>query len=66
VGAINSAAQLQKIEELVAAGEQEGAEIYQPPCHLPEQGYWFAPTVFTGVAQSHRIAQEEIFSLEVV
>ena len=47
VGAINSAAQLQKIEELVAVGEQEGAEIYQPPCVLPEQGYWFAPTVFT-------------------
>jgi aldehyde dehydrogenase (NAD+) len=61
VGAINSAAQLQRIEELVAAGEQEGAEIYQPPCRLPEQGYWFAPTVFTNVAQSHRIAQEEIF-----
>jgi aldehyde dehydrogenase (NAD+) len=61
VGAINSAAQLQKIEELVAAGEQEGAEIYQPPCRLPEHGYWFAPTVFTNVAQSHRIAQEEIF-----
>jgi aldehyde dehydrogenase (NAD+) len=61
VGAINSAAQLQKIEELVAAGEQEGAELYQPPCRLPEQGYWFAPTVFTNVAQSHRIAQEEIF-----
>jgi aldehyde dehydrogenase (NAD+) len=61
VGAINSAAQLQRIEELVAAGEQEGAEIYQPPCRLPECGYWFAPTVFTNVAQSHRIAQEEIF-----
>jgi aldehyde dehydrogenase (NAD+) len=61
VGAINSAAQLQRIEELVAAGEQEGAEIYQPPCRLPERGYWFAPTVFTNVAQSHRIAQEEIF-----
>jgi aldehyde dehydrogenase (NAD+) len=61
VGAINSAAQLQKIEELVAAGEQEGAEVYQPPCVLPERGYWFAPTVFTNVAQSHRIAQEEIF-----
>ena len=61
VGAINSAAQLQRIEELVAAGEEEGAEIYQPPCKLPEQGYWFAPTVFTNVAQSHRIAQEEIF-----
>jgi aldehyde dehydrogenase (NAD+) len=61
VGAINSAAQLQKIEELVAAGEQEGADIYQPPCRLPERGYWFVPTVFTNVAQSHRIAQEEIF-----
>ena len=61
VGAINSAAQLQRIEQLVAAGEQEGAEIYQPPCRLPERGYWFAPTVFTNVAQSHRIAQEEIF-----
>jgi aldehyde dehydrogenase (NAD+) len=61
VGAINSAAQLQRIEELVAAGEQEGAEIYQPPCRLPERGYWFAPTVFTGVSQSYRVAQEEIF-----
>ena len=50
-----------KIEELVAAGEEEGAEIYQPPCRLPEKGYWFAPTVFTNVAQSYRIAQEEIF-----
>ncbi|MHB8469279.1 MAG: aldehyde dehydrogenase family protein [Gaiellaceae bacterium] len=61
VGAINSAMQLARIEELVAAGVEEGAEIYQPPCHLPEKGYWFAPTVFTNVAQSYRIAQEEIF-----
>ena len=61
VGAINSRQQLEKIRELVAAGEEEGAEIYQPPCHLPEKGYWFAPTVFTDVAQSYRIAQEEIF-----
>ena len=61
VGAINSRAQLEKIEELVAAGSAEGAEIYQPPCRLPEKGYWFAPTVFTNVAQSYRIAQEEIF-----
>jgi len=61
VGAINSAMQLEKIEELVAAGKEEGAEIYQPPCRLPEKGYWFAPTVFTNVAQSYRIAQEEIF-----
>jgi aldehyde dehydrogenase (NAD+) len=61
VGAINSRQQLEKIEELVRAGEEEGAEIYQPPCRLPERGYWFVPTVFTNVAQSYRIAQEEIF-----
>jgi aldehyde dehydrogenase (NAD+) len=61
VGAINSKAQLDRIKDLVAAGQQEGAEIYQPPCDLPERGYWFAPTVFTNVAQSYRIAQEEIF-----
>ena len=61
VGAINSKQQLDKIRELVEAGKEEGAEIYQPPCRLPEKGYWFAPTVFTDVAQSYRIAQEEIF-----
>jgi len=61
VGAINSRQQLEKIQELVASGEEEGAEIYQPPCRLPEKGYWFVPTVFTNVAQSYRIAQEEIF-----
>jgi len=61
VGAINSRMQLEKIQELVEAGKAEGAEIYQPPCRLPEKGYWFVPTVFTNVAQSHRIAQEEIF-----
>jgi aldehyde dehydrogenase (NAD+) len=61
VGAINSRQQLDKIAELVASGEEEGAEIYQPPCRLPEKGYWFVPTVFTNVAQSYRIAQEEIF-----
>jgi aldehyde dehydrogenase (NAD+) len=61
VGAINSKQQLEKIDSLVQAGLAEGAEIYQPPCKLPERGYWFAPTVFTNVAQSYRIAQEEIF-----
>jgi len=61
VGAINSRQQLEKIQELVESGREEGAEIYQPPCRLPEKGYWFAPTVFTEVAQSYRIAQEEIF-----
>jgi acyl-CoA reductase-like NAD-dependent aldehyde dehydrogenase len=61
VGAINSQEQLERIRELVETGEEEGAEIYQPPCRLPEKGWWFPPTVFTNVAQSYRIAQEEIF-----
>jgi aldehyde dehydrogenase (NAD+) len=61
VGAINSQQQLEKIEQLVEAGKEEGAEIYQPPCRLPEKGWFFPPTVFTNVAQSYRIAQEEIF-----
>jgi aldehyde dehydrogenase (NAD+) len=61
VGAINSRQQLDKITELVESGKEEGAEIFQPQCRLPERGYWFVPTVFTNVAQSYRIAQEEIF-----
>jgi aldehyde dehydrogenase (NAD+) len=61
IGAINSRQQLTKIEELVAVGVEEGAEIYQPECVLPERGFWFRPTLFTGVSQSHRIAREEIF-----
>ena len=61
IGAINSRAQLTRIEELVASGVAEGAEIYQPECVLPERGFWFRPTLFTGVSQSHRIAREEIF-----
>lgn len=61
VGAINSKAQLDRIHELVAAGEAEGAEMWQPACRLPSTGYFFRPTVFTAVQQSHRIAREEIF-----
>jgi aldehyde dehydrogenase (NAD+) len=61
VGAINSKDQLEKITELVASGVAEGAELYQPACDLPERGYFFRPTLFTNVAQSHRIAREEIF-----
>jgi aldehyde dehydrogenase (NAD+) len=61
VGAINSKQQLERITELVAAGEAEGAELYQPACDLPERGWFFRPTLFTNVAQSHRIAKEEIF-----
>jgi aldehyde dehydrogenase (NAD+) len=61
IGAINSRQQLDKITGLVAAGEAEGAQRWSPPCQLPSKGYWFAPTVFTAVSQSHRIAREEIF-----
>jgi aldehyde dehydrogenase (NAD+) len=61
IGAINSAAQLAKIRELSEIGSAEGAERWSPPCQLPDRGYWFAPTIFTGVSQAHRIAREEIF-----
>jgi aldehyde dehydrogenase (NAD+) len=61
VGAINSAAQLARIRELSDAGEAEGATRWSPACELPDRGYWFVPTVFTGVSQASRIAQEEIF-----
>ncbi|MGH8018377.1 MAG: aldehyde dehydrogenase family protein, partial [Opitutaceae bacterium] len=61
IGAINSKAQLDKIRELVKSGVNEGAEIYQPPCRLPATGWFFKPTLFTSVSQSHRIAREEIF-----
>jgi aldehyde dehydrogenase (NAD+) len=61
VGAINSRAQLDKITDLVAAGDDEGAQRWAAPCPLPERGFWFPPTVFTEVSQAHRIAKEEIF-----
>jgi acyl-CoA reductase-like NAD-dependent aldehyde dehydrogenase len=61
IGAINSAEQLARIRELSEIGEAEGAERWSPPCELPDRGFWFPPTLFTGVSQSHRIAREEIF-----
>ena len=61
IGAINSRAQLEKIRGLVESGIEEGAELYQPECVLPERGFWFPPTLFTNVSQSYRIAREEIF-----
>ncbi|GAA4804332.1 aldehyde dehydrogenase family protein [Nocardioides caeni] len=61
IGAINSAEQLAKIRELSAIGEAEGAERWAPACDLPSSGFWFPPTVFTGVTQAHRIAREEVF-----
>ncbi len=61
VGAINSREQLAKIRELVDSGVTEGAQLHQTACELPAKGFWFAPSFFTGVTASHRIAQEEIF-----
>ena len=61
LGAINSAAQLMKIREMAESGDAEGAERWSPQCNLPEKGFWFPPTFFTGVSQAHRIAREEIF-----
>ncbi|MBM2622174.1 aldehyde dehydrogenase family protein [Actinoplanes sp. LDG1-06] len=61
IGAINSRAQLDRITELSEIGATEGAERWSPECSLPDRGFWFAPTIFTGVTQAHRIAREEIF-----
>ncbi len=61
IGAINSAEQLERIKTLSDIGEAEGAGRWSPPCDLPSQGFWFPPTIFTGVSQAHRIAREEIF-----
>jgi aldehyde dehydrogenase (NAD+) len=61
IGAINSATQLERIRAMSEVGEAEGATRWSADCALPDRGYWFPPTVFTGVAQTHRIAQEEIF-----
>ncbi|WP_017576398.1 aldehyde dehydrogenase family protein [Nocardiopsis kunsanensis] len=61
LGAINSADQLSRIREVTDSGEAEGVERWSPACDLPTAGYWFAPTLLTGVSQSHRVAREEIF-----
>ena len=61
IGAINSRMQLDKIHELIESGINEGGSIYQASCTLPDKGYWCKPTLFSEVAQSHRIVQEEIF-----
>jgi len=61
IGAINSAPQLETIESYLKIGQEEGAEMYQSTCSVPDRGYWCRPTIFTGVSQSNRIVQEEIF-----
>jgi len=61
IGAINSAEQLQRIRELSDIGEAEGADRWTAACAIPDNGFWYAPTIFTNVSTSHRIAREEIF-----
>lgn len=61
IGAINSKKQLTTIQKYIEIGLEEGAEMYQPVCTVPENGFWCKPTLFTNVTQSNRIAQEEIF-----
>ena len=61
IGAINSAQQLETIRSYLQIGQEEGAEMYQSSCDVPDTGYWCRPTIFTGVSQSNRIVQEEIF-----
>jgi len=61
IGAINSKEQLDTINKYLKIGKAEGAEMYQPSCSVPKNGYWCKPTLFTGVSQSNRIVQEEIF-----
>jgi aldehyde dehydrogenase (NAD+) len=61
IGAINSREQLDRIRALSDIGEQEGAERWSAPCEIPENGFWFAPTIFDNVSTSSTIAREEIF-----
>lgn len=61
IGAINSKMQFEKIQEYIQIGLDEGADMYQPKCEIPANGYFCRPTLFTGVSQSNRIVQEEIF-----
>jgi aldehyde dehydrogenase (NAD+) len=61
IGAINSKMQLDKINDYLEIGKNEGASIYQPECSIPDKGYFCRPTLFTDVSQSNRVVQEEIF-----
>ena len=61
LGAINSAAQLARIKEIADSGDIEGSQRWSASCSIPTSGFWYPPTIFTGVSQSHRIAREEIF-----
>jgi aldehyde dehydrogenase (NAD+) len=61
VGAINSEAQLKKIDKLVKQGVKEGGTAWSPQCKLPRNGFWYVPTIITGVSPANTVAREEIF-----
>ena len=61
VGAINSKEQLTTIQKYIKLGIAEGATMHQSKAKIPTSGYYCAPTIFTDVAQSSTIVQEEIF-----
>jgi aldehyde dehydrogenase (NAD+) len=61
IGAINSKEQLAKIQEYLSIGANEGLELFQTSCEIPQKGFFCRPTLFIGAAQSHRVVQEEIF-----
>ncbi len=66
IGAIIAPVQLEKITELVRQGREDGASMWQPSWSCPTEGYFYPPTLFTDVAPSSVIAQEEIFGPVVV
>jgi aldehyde dehydrogenase (NAD+) len=61
IGAINSKQQFDQINKYIKIGIDEGSDMFQSSCALPKSGLFIRPTIFTNVAQSSRIAQEEIF-----
>jgi aldehyde dehydrogenase (NAD+) len=61
IGAINSKMQLNKINEYIKIGINDGADMYQSSCSIPKKGFFVKPTLFLNTSQSHRISQEEIF-----
>ncbi|HEY5940048.1 MAG TPA: aldehyde dehydrogenase family protein, partial [Gemmatimonadales bacterium] len=66
MGAIIAPVQLEKIQELVRRGEEEGATLWQPSWSCPQEGWFYPPTLFTEVSPAATIAQVEIFGPVVV
>ena len=64
LGPISNITQYEKVQELIAAGIEEGAELACGGCGRPDgldKGFFVKPTVFGNVKNNMRIAQEEIF-----